>query len=264
MAECFVCMCFLCCACMCIISLCICARARMRTSAPWAPMCLILWLLPRLKIYDLGYGVHGGHIKLQNSLLLRPALFLFHGWHFIFYLLLLFNSIFPLSFLALDCPGSVIDHSSSALESPISAIVVFKQCSFCVPLDKVRQWDEFGAVWPLSPLHFTPLFWLSSPETAEGLWTCSFRLKRKPHKLKFGVWKARAGRPSRSVPNLWGECWKPCSSDHRCIWVNYSADSAPAPVIRIINGLKLYWTGWDANTELMGEYRVSWCLAWLT
>lgn len=49
----------------------VCARARMHTGAPWSPMCVILWLLPGLKIYDLGYGVHGGHIKLQNSLLLR-------------------------------------------------------------------------------------------------------------------------------------------------------------------------------------------------
>lgn len=164
MRECFVCMCCLCwCACTCMY-----VRVHV-----WAPMCVILWLLPGLKIYDLGYGVHRGHIKLQNSLLLRPALFPFHGWHFIFYLLLLFNSFFPLSFLALVCPGSVIDHLSSALESPISSIVVFKQRSFCGPLDKVRQWDEFGAVGPPSLVPFTPLFLLSGPGIAEGLWPAS-------------------------------------------------------------------------------------------
>lgn len=131
-------MCCLCwCACMSM-----CVHARVHVCAPalhGLPLGDILWLLPGLEIYDLGYGVHGGHIKLQNSLLLHPALFLFHGWHFIFYLLLLFSSIFPPSFLALVCPGSVIDHLSSALESPISSIVVFKQRSFCAPLDKVRQ-----------------------------------------------------------------------------------------------------------------------------
>lgn len=54
-----------------------------------------------LEIYYLGYGANGGHIKLQNRPLLHPSLFLFHGWHFILYLLSLFYSSFPPSFLLL-------------------------------------------------------------------------------------------------------------------------------------------------------------------
>lgn len=75
--------------------------------------------------------------------------------------------------------------------------------------------------------------------------------------------KATAGRPSHSVPSvranyetasetfmaehLFATCEEsdesPAAVITSEIWVNDCADSAPAPVIRIINGLKLYWTG---------------------
>lgn len=75
--------------------------------------------------------------------------------------------------------------------------------------------------------------------------------------------EATAGHPSRSVPNLRAnyetasetfmaeQLFATCEESDESpaavitgeIWGNYCADSAPAPVIRIIDGLKLYWTG---------------------
>lgn len=185
------------------------ARTYVHSRAASSGVCYSVVPILGLKIYGLGYGVHGGHMKLQNRPLLHPGLFPFHGWHFTFYLLSLFCSIFPPP-LSLPWLFSLIktgiDHLSSVLDFPTLSLVFF--VFFLSSMSLVcHSWQSetvsciLGCLNPVSGSFHVILLALQSKNSWRSL-TCGFRLKNSPNKHDCGARKSKTGRLFCPVSSL--------------------------------------------------------------
>lgn len=217
-----------------------------------------------LKIYDLGDGVHGGHIK-QNRPLLHPGLFPLHGWHYflspfalllLFYLALSFNKNSYRSFVV--CVGlSNIVHCFF--------FFFFKQPSICLPLEKVRQWKWIQRHLSLVSGSFHVILLALQSKNSRRRPTCGCRLKNSPNQQDFGARKSKTGRLFRPVSSLielgktpseastcaWlGQWWRAQSSDHRWDLGQFSRWFSTSVLLPLKPMKAQRWeTPWHEHTE---------------